>query len=592
MDYKFDSWQEALSSFQKDVEKELKEIRQHKAEMQQIKTELLNEMRKGKYLRDKERIILSAPEIVIGNVDPSGALYPGGSTVIVRGQRVAVEGCGESGAVEMRAPSISQLGVDPGPDGLESVVAPVSQVVSQARHIVLQSNKAEGYFSEPVASAGASGIRLHADEQLTVEAAVGSETKTKQIESVTKELEARKKSLTEAAADDKESVDSLISSLKMLMMKSSLLTVDEKVLRTSYEKLEDYNLEFMSLVPGLAQAVTSYSSVLSQLAETNRQIACVKKEKEAVKKGDDYKKNPTGAALDIKSERISMVSADGDGNLRDNEGAGLTVTANNVSVAAIEDDRKLKEKGRVSINAMNVEICTANNADEKYEKGVLKQGTYAAEGDVVIKSKNITMESVDYELKDDKLQEKALTKEGSVKIRAEKMDLSATDTEGKATGSLAMNAKAVSLRSMDVEKEKRTDDKLAAGSTMLLVAEKMFVGAKNKDVKSKLVQTVTEQMGAFADKTLEMQQGDGKAVLQLADGKAALSGSETQVYGKTTINAATEVKAELKAPKATIDNVEAKSSFKSPNISDGIAVPAAAAGSSLSTKMKAEDQTS
>ena len=26
MDYKFDSWQEALSSFQKDVEKELKEM--------------------------------------------------------------------------------------------------------------------------------------------------------------------------------------------------------------------------------------------------------------------------------------------------------------------------------------------------------------------------------------------------------------------------------------------------------------------------------------------------------------------------------------------------------------------------------------
>jgi hypothetical protein len=142
---------------------------------------------------------------------------------------------------------------------------------------------------------------------------------------------------------------------------------------------------------------------------------------------------------------------------------------------------------------------------------------------------------------------------------------------------------------MDVEKEKRTDDKLAAGSTMVLVSEKMYVGAKSKDVKSKKLQAVSEEVGLFADKTLETQQGDGKATLQLADGKAALGGSETQVYGKTTINAATEVKAELKAPKATIDNVEAKSSFKSPNISDGIAVPGAPSSAKLSAKLKTED---
>jgi len=196
---------------------------------------------------------------------------------------------------------------------------------------------------------------------------------------------------------------------------------------------------------------------------------------------------------------------------------------------------------------------------------------------------------VDNEIADSKDKETALTKDGSIKMRAEKMDLSATDTEGKATGSIAVNAKAVSVRSMDVDKEKRTDSALAAGSTMVLVSEKMFVGAKSKKVKSKKVQTVSEEVGIFADNTLETQQGDGKAAMQLAGGNVALGGSKTEVYGKTTINAATEVKAELKAPKATIDNVEAKSSFKSPNISDGFAVPAAGAGGSLSTKMKAED---
>ena len=133
------------------------------------------------------------------------------------------------------------------------------------------------------------------------------------------------------------------------------------------------------------------------------------------------------------------------------------------------------------------------------------------------------------------------------------------------------------------------EGKVAAGSTMTLVSEKMYVGAKSKDVKSKKLQAVSEEMGLFADKTFEAQQGDGKAVVQLDGGNAAVGGSKTDVFGATTINGKTEVKDELKAPKATIDNIEAKSSFKSPNISDGMAVPGAAGGGSLSAKLKAED---
>ena len=590
MDYKFKDWQKALANFQKDVEKELKEIRQHKAEMQQIKKELLDRLNKGRYLRDDERLILSAPEIVIGNVDPSGSLYEGqGSSVVIRGTKVGVEGASESGAVTIRATNISQQAVDPGCDGLENVVWPTSQISSQARSIVLQSNAEVDYFSTSVGPTVSSGIRIHADEHLVVEAAVGSETTKKRLEGVIKALENKKKELTTESNNQKSSLDDLVKDMEKLLADNAKLGDSEKEIRSNYADMAVNNRIFCTMVTTLSENVSQYTDVLSQLAETNRQLKTAKAQKDAIKSGDDYKKKSTGAAIDIKGEVVKLVSADGDGNLRDNEGAGLTVTANDVLVQAVESDHKLKEKGKMTVNVMNFELSTADNADEKYEKGKLKSGTYEAKGDVVIKSKNITMESVDYELKDDKMQEKALTKEGSFKLRAEKMDLSATDTEGKATGSLAMNAKAVSLRSMDVEKEKRTDDKLAAGSTMVLVSEKMFVGAKSKDVKSKKLQAVSEEVGLFADKTLETQQGDGKATLQLADGKAALGGSETQVYGKTTINAATEVKAELKVPKATIENVEAKSSFKSPNISDGIAVPGAPSSAKLSAKLKTED---
>ena len=103
---------------------------------------------------------------------------------------------------------------------------------------------------------------------------------------------------------------------------------------------------------------------------------------------------------------------------------------------------------------------------------------------------------------------------------------------------------------------------------------------------------VSEEIGAFADNTFEAQQGNGKATLQLDGGKTSVGGDKTQVYGETTINAKTEIKLELKTPKATIDDLEVKSSFKSPNIKDGIAVPKASAGGSLSPKLKKEDSNS
>ena len=170
---------------------------------------------------------------------------------------------------------------------------------------------------------------------------------------------------------------------------------------------------------------------------------------------------------------------------------------------------------------------------------------------------------------------------GKLNIRTEKTAIIAADAEGKATGSINLNAKAVSVKSMDVDKEKLTDDKLAAGSTMTLVSEKMYVGAKSKDIKSKKLQAVSEEIGTFADKTLEIQQDEGKAAVQLDGGK-------TQVFGETTINAKTEVKDELKAPKVVGDSVEAKSAFKSPNIKDGMG-GGAGGGGGAKAKLKVED---
>ena len=88
-------------------------------------------------------MIISAPNIVIGNVDKNGDLLSGGvGNVTIKGSNVALEGVGDGGSVVTRASSIRQTAVDPGVDGVENVVRSTSEIVSQAGSIVLHSSEA------------------------------------------------------------------------------------------------------------------------------------------------------------------------------------------------------------------------------------------------------------------------------------------------------------------------------------------------------------------------------------------------------------------------------------------------------------------
>ena len=632
MDYIIKDWEKKMSAFESSVEKDLKEIRKCKADIQQMRNEIQREKQGNYFVRDAQRIILSAPEIILGNVDPDGVLYDGAaSKIVLRGTDVDLEASGHGGRVETRAASIRQIAEDPGSDGHEHVVGVLSEVVSQARQIVIQSDDATGAFSA-LPSSGGSGVCIHTDSQIEISATQTAESREKQLENRIKELETRKSQLKEQAADHKESFGDLIKEIEELMQKREELVKDDNAIRTKYNEMEEANAELELATESLGEEARSYSAILAMLSETNRLLKCFKDEKSKIKKGDDFKKNATGCAVSILGERIGLASVDGEGNLRDTDGSGIAMTANRVSIAAIEADGKLKEKGQVRIQAKNVEVTTAGTADATYDKGELTKATYEAEGDFTLKSKNITIESVDYEVADkkrkekqltadskiklraktievstessanvevddegkltkanyqaegdiivrsktltvastdndlenDETKEKALTAGGTITIRAEKMDLAATDTEGKATGSVSINAKDVSLKSMDTDKESHDDKALAAGSTMLIVSETMNVGAKSKDMKSKKVEAMSEEISVAADKTLEHSQGDGKASVKLADGKATVEASKTQ------IGCDTEVKGEVKAPKATIDKVQVNQSFKSPNITDGM----------------------
>ena len=652
MAYIFEEWKKMLEKFQQCVDKGVEEMHQQKAEVQQIKTDIFNRLDRGAYYHDDERIVISAPEIVIGNVDKSGALNGGYvGTVVIKGSDVSLEGVGETGRIVSRAPIIHQKAVNPGIDGRENVVCDSSEIVSQACDIVLHSSDAKEEFSQIPIHAGRGGISLHADQRFNIEAAVTAERRKKQIEDVIKGLDTQSKELKKSVENQKKAVDKFLQDMIKLAEKEEKLNAPkDHSTFTNLTNISEIHEQIEALLPSVYRSTQTFIDLVSELAEVNRRKKALEKEKGAIKTGDDFKKKSTGASMSVVAESISVATADGDGNLHTNPGAGIrvktprmglnmhddqgalakdgyfSVSAQNITLDTVNPkdkgkewpmegkvkiqskdinleaidykmndknqlwEKELTKEGKITMSAKTVEVSTANpKGIERDEKGKLIKGEYQGEGDVIIRSKTVSVESLDYEVKDGKLSTKALTKDGKLGIRTEKTTVIAADTEGKATGSINLNAKAVNVKSMDVDKEKLTDAKLAAGSTMTLVSEKMYVGAKSKDVKSKKVQTVSEEIGAFADKTLEMQQGEGKAAVQLDGGNAAVGGSKTQVYGETTINGKTEVKDELKAPKVVGDSVEAKSAFKSKNISDGMAMGGASGGGKLSTKLKTED---
>ena len=110
MDYILKDWEKKMSAFESSVEKDLVEIRKCKADMQEMRRQMHEEINGSYYVRDQSRIILSAPEIILGNVDQDGVLYKGAaSKIILRGTQVDLQASGDGSRVETRASSIRQI---------------------------------------------------------------------------------------------------------------------------------------------------------------------------------------------------------------------------------------------------------------------------------------------------------------------------------------------------------------------------------------------------------------------------------------------------------------------------------------------------
>lgn len=644
----FTDWLSALTKLQSSVSKDLAEIREQKAEIQKLKTDIFNRLAQGKYVRDDRRLVLSAPEIIIGNVDASGMLYSDGGSITIRGQRVATEGVGENGVVSNRAATISQIAVDPGPDGIEEVVRNRSVIVNQAKNITIQSNGAEkdGYFACMPQTVGAAGVRIHADQCVEIDAAASSEVRSQQISDQLNNLNSAVTGLTLDSTSAMTTASTLVGQMEALLALQDPLSLDEVTMRTTVMELDDLTEQFNSLMPSVYQALDKAVATMSKLAETKRRIKALQNEQTKVSAAQGtFKDQSTDAVLRVNAEQMFFKSVDGDGNIRTNPEAAISIQTGKVDISTLKPDGSLIDDSHVNIATHDVSISTVNSALN--DDGT---GDFTTEGSVSVSSKDISFTALDYSSDSLKAQTKdsrfsvrmenmvflsqdvdgnaignfyvATEKEkhvsadkdgnttGSFDVRAKNMTLSSADKDdtatgclnvktenvtlasvdnsGKAIGQFCLNSKDIFVKSMDTD-DKGADKSLAAGGNMVLVSEKMFVGRTDKDNLSKELQLSSEKTGIYGKTTAEVQQGEAKAVLQLDGGNVAIGASKAEFYGDNTVNGKSDFKGDVTMKKLTADNIEAKTSLKSKNISDGIAVPGGPSSAKLSAKLKEAD---
>ena len=629
----FSDWLSALQNLQSSVSKDLSEIRKQKAEIQQLKADILNEVAKGKYFRDDERIVISAPEIVIGNVDASGMLYGDGGTIVIRGQKLGLEGVGEDGSVETRASLISHTAVDPGPDGIEEVVHSQSAIISQAKHITLQSNEAgeDGYFSRSATTTGATGIGIHADEEVEIDASQSVEQRKADIDNRLSEVKQQAFDLSSQTLTTMAKITGNVAAMEAMLQAQDLINFDEYLMRVTVTILGDLTQVFKNQMPMAYDALENAISLMTRLAEANRRQKALEEEKKLVEEATEhFQEVETGAHLKVTAEQMTFASKDGDQNIRENSASMINVQTGRLNITSYKKDGSLIDDSYVRIASHDVEISTVN--PQLKEEGKT-DGDYVTDGSVQINSKDVSVTAVDYSISDGNYEVKEQTKDsrfsvraenismlsydiegnttgswyvaaqnmgqgsfdkdgnttGTLNLSAEKMQLASLDKDAKASGQVMINAKDVFVKSVDVDSSSGSDKGLAEGGNMVMLAEKMFVGRTDDKTLTKELQISAEKAGLYAKETAEIQQDGGKALIQLDGGNMAVKGSKAEFFGDNTVNGKTEFKADVKAPKLVADNVEAKSSFKSSNINDGISVPGAPSSAQLNAKLKEND---
>ena len=556
-------WEERLNNFKQALDKELQEIQQCKAELAEIQKEVQESLSGIRYIREEGRLVLSAPEIVIGDVDPLGVLGPRYSKVIIRGNEVKVEG---TSRILNRAPEIHSLAEHPGRDGQESTLPYHSEIVQVARNVLVNGVNDAEVINPNRDMVSRPGVAITSRGSIDVNASVSCEYETQQLDQAIQALKNQKSQTDKQIADIEKEVKAASMELDLLL-KLPDVNVSDTLVRVNYLDISELHEEYNQKVKRMCEKCMAYYSALATQADTNLRIAALEKQKETVKgRKANFEEQTTGSSIYLQSERIRLDTRDGDYHTRTNPEAGFFVNSSHISLTSYMDDWKTIEESYLYVGTQKATISTQNYNYSDPQKG---EGEVVTEGEVNILSKTVRVQAVDADLKEFEPTEKALTPESQLTVRMEQTQVQATDTEGKATGLIDMNAKNLRLKSMDVDKESGEEKELSQGSQLQLLAESMFIGSTEDKQQTLLAQVAADRLKLFAKTENEWQLDEDKGLLRLKEGTATFSSKGLEFWGKTTFNDQAQFTV-VQVGDVKVDNIDVSKSSKTPHTSDGV----------------------
>ena len=615
----FEEWLDIAQAFNDKADAVLEEVHRCKQDMFLLRNEILERVDAGQFIRDDKRIILSAPEIIIGNVDHNGALQ-GGGRVIIKGAATHVQGVGEGGYVQIMAPIIKNVAANPGIDGMECVVGNTSKITNIARRVHIESqspaekeNRGAYFVDRPTAE----GVQVFSEAGITLSATKDNKKKKEALDGNLRKMETSKNQKKNRVSSLMDSLKTQVNTINEKIEKDDLLSATDDLGRANALALDELSAAMEDESMTFSRTLLSLAEQVSSLTELNRRIACYKNEKEKMVSEADYKKNPNGSSLTLKSENINLFSQDGDGNWRTNPDSGIDIRGNDIKVRSLVEKDALadkKAKSRITIQSRNIDVTTANMSEPTYNEQTheLETAKFKLEGNVNINSKTVNISAVDLtQTGKGKFKETALTDKSEVNIRAQKVRVKTHNEEGKNVGKFSVNSQKIVMKATDIDgykaelelddqgnfKEKEIHSKgLTDKSEMLLMAQKMNIGYKKKGMTAQKLSVFADQSTAIlGNQQVVVGQGADLKMQNLlklsSDGSKLFSTKETTVNGKSKVNIVgnSEFKGNIKAADIEAKNVKASGSLTSPKFGDGISVPTQAVNNEQAAKADVDD---
>ncbi|MCF0218970.1 MAG: hypothetical protein HUK14_04235 [Muribaculaceae bacterium] len=561
---------DAIDSLNSSVSKDYEEIRKCKKDIQALRASQINDMTVGRFIRDDRRIILSAPEIVIGNVDMNGMEY-GGSTISLRGQQINLQGTGIGGSVTTQANHIAMYAEDPGPDGNEAVVHDSSSIAIMAKNVALDSNNSSGTFSHRM-MANAGGLSLHSDSSINISSSFNSTSIKEAINNEVSSLSSTISSLKSDISSLNMDLKTLNATFEALLTTQEALQVDDMMIYANVTNINDMSMQLEAQSQVIMNKIAKYLNKVTALAEATRRKSDLENQlKDNFPDENQIKTGANGCVISLSGEAITLDAKDSFGNPRTTlENSGIFLNSPNTVIGATNLDRRNIPDSVITLQGTNINVVTANLKDADKEKTALKDMGFESEGKVNIISKEITMRAIDYkanEEKKDNYHIEKLTDKGSIKLQAESISTSSVNEKGEAVGQIDLNSKYIQLMSANLDPDKGSIKELTKESTLAVITENVLVGSSDEKAATKVMQLNAEET-LINDKTSLTAMQD-KAFMELKGGKLTIGSSENTISGKTAVNNALEVTGKTTMTDADIKSANISTHLKAPNLEGG-----------------------